>query len=168
MRYEDDDFTDPWRAPDVETIVLQHGNAKSAKMWHAWVPLLANDYRVVRLNARGFGGSSAPPPGHQWSARELATDMANLLDHLGIERAHVIGETFGTAIAIEFAYRFPERTRSLSVCSIEYRGVGIQRYKDMHTLVEREGVEAWVRQQGARYGRPEWYMQEMMKTDQQV
>ena len=53
MYYEDDDYTDPWRAP--ETVVLHHGNAKSSRLWYAWVPLLARQYRVVRLDARGFG-----------------------------------------------------------------------------------------------------------------
>ena len=47
MYYEDDDFTDPWRTP--ETVVLHHGNAKSSRLWYAWVPLLARQYRVIRV-----------------------------------------------------------------------------------------------------------------------
>ena len=47
MYYEDDDYTDPWREP--EAVVLHHGNAKNSFLWYAWVPLLARQYRVVRL-----------------------------------------------------------------------------------------------------------------------
>ena len=45
---------------------------------------------------------------------------------------------------------------------------GVQTYADMYEQVKTQGVEAWVRSQGATYNRPEWYMQEMMKTNQQV
>jgi 3-oxoadipate enol-lactonase len=53
MYYEDDDFTDPWS--QAETVILHHGNAQNARFWYAWVPLLARDYRVIRVDARGFG-----------------------------------------------------------------------------------------------------------------
>ena len=52
MYYEDDDFTDPWRS--AETVVLHHGNAKNARLWYAWVPLLARQYRVVRAGGARF------------------------------------------------------------------------------------------------------------------
>ena len=70
MYYEDDDFTDPWARPD--TVILHHGNAKNARLWYAWVPLLARDFRVIRLDARGFGRSSVPAPGYPWSLDEHA------------------------------------------------------------------------------------------------
>jgi pimeloyl-ACP methyl ester carboxylesterase len=56
--YEDDNFTDPWAAS--ETVILHHGNAKHAQLWYAWEPLLAGEFRVIRLGARGFGKSSIP------------------------------------------------------------------------------------------------------------
>ena len=62
MYYEDDDFTDPWTT--AETVILHHGNAKNSGLWYAWVPLLARDYRVIRVDARGFGRSSIPAPGY--------------------------------------------------------------------------------------------------------
>lgn len=61
MYYEDDGFTDPWT--DAETVILHYGNAKNTRLWYAWVPLLARDYRVIRVDARGFGRSSIPAPG---------------------------------------------------------------------------------------------------------
>ena len=65
MYYEDDNFSDPWRKP--ETVVLHHGNSKNTKLWYAWVPLLARQYRVIRLDARGCGRSTVPPEGYDWS-----------------------------------------------------------------------------------------------------
>jgi len=93
MHYDDDDFTDPWSP--AETVILHHGNAKSGKLWYGWVPLLARDYRVIRIDARGFGRSSVPAPGYPWSLEGFATDLVHLMEHLGIDKAHLIGETIG-------------------------------------------------------------------------
>lgn len=90
MHYEDDDFTDPWRG--AETVILHHGQAKNGRLWYAWVPLLAREYRVIRLDARGFGESSVPTPGYRWSLEGFAEDVLHLMDHLNIERAHFVGE----------------------------------------------------------------------------
>ena len=54
-----DDFTDPWtRAP---TALLIHGFAETHEAWRPWVPHLARDYRVLRIDRRGFGKSDPMP-----------------------------------------------------------------------------------------------------------
>src|SRR6267142_1021315 len=54
--YTIDDYTDPWTQP--ETVVLHHGMAKNHQLWYAWIPILAQHYRVVRFDMRGMGQSS--------------------------------------------------------------------------------------------------------------
>jgi 3-oxoadipate enol-lactonase len=172
MYYEDDDYTDPWRAP--ETVVLHHGNAKSSSLWYAWVPLLARQYRVIRLDARGFGRSTVPPKGYDWSLS--GTDLANLLDYLNLDKVHLIGETVGGTIAMQFAYEHPERLHTVTACASPYKFVGASSYMENYKLVEEHGIEAWVRRTADQRlepghsdpGHHEWYAQQMMQTSPQV
>lgn len=173
MYYEDDLFADPWRQP--ETVVLHHGNAKNTRLWYAWVPLLARQYRVIRLDARGFGRSSLPPEGYDWSLSNFATDLLRLLDHLGLDKVHLIGETVGGTISLQFAYEHPERLRSLTVCSSPYKFAGVPTYLEYHKLVQEEGVASWVSKTADRRVDPktdrehhQWYIDQMSQTSQRV
>ena len=173
MYYEDDDFTDPWRQP--ETVVLHHGNAKNSRLWYAWAPLLTRQYRVVRLDARGFGRSTIPPEGYPWSLSNFAGDLLHLLDHLELGKVHLIGETVGGTISLQFAYEHPERLHSLTVCTSPYKFAGVPAYLEYYRMVQEEGVPAWVRNTAARRVDPDanpahhqWYMEQMSQTDRRV
>ena len=58
LAYVVDDFTDPWKP--APTLVLLHAAMGSSKRLYAWVPRLARDFRVVRLDLRGHGASQVP------------------------------------------------------------------------------------------------------------
>ena len=87
LAYTIDDFTDPWlKAP---TLLLLHAAMGHSQRYYAWVPRLCRHYRVVRMDLRGHGESAVPPAEPALSMERLVKDMAELLDHLGLqERAH--------------------------------------------------------------------------------
>ncbi len=154
MHYEDDDFTDPWST--AETVILHHGNAKSSRLWYAWVPLLARDYRVIRVDARGFGRSSVPAPGYPWSLEGFARPICSI--------------SWSTSGHREGSRSPATETTCTSPSS------GVQAYLDYYKIVKEQGVEAWVRQTASRRLEPgasdprhqEWYAQEMSRTPQHV
>lgn len=173
MFYDVDDFTDPWKEP--ETIVLHHGIGKNTRMWYGWVPTLARHYRVVRLDARGFGQSTVPPPGYKWSFSSFALDLKSLLDHLKLDRVHLVGETLGGGICMRFASEYPERVRSLTICSSPFR-FNSPVYAEHAEEIERDGMMSFARKGMARRldlskadpAFVEWYANEMGKTTGRV
>jgi 3-oxoadipate enol-lactonase len=112
LAYVVDDWTDPWSEP--ETLVLLHAAMGSSRRLYAWVPHLARDLRVVRMDLRGHGGSEVPSPSAPLTLERLARDVIDLLDHLGVDRVHLAGSSAGAIISMQVAIAYPERIRTLA------------------------------------------------------
>lgn len=98
--------------PDV---ILIHGLTSTAKdNWDSAVPILAANYRVITLDVRGHGKSGGP---HEAGAygKKMIDDVVRLMDHLSIERPHIVGYSMGGSIALHLAIDYPQRVRSLVV-----------------------------------------------------
>ena len=70
---------------------------------------------MVRLDLRGHGSSQVPPAGEALSLDRLVADVAELLDHLGVESAHIVGNSAGGYLGQQLAMTRPERVRSLAL-----------------------------------------------------
>jgi pimeloyl-ACP methyl ester carboxylesterase len=90
------------------TVVLIHGGFGDRRMWDDQFLELARQYRVVRYDHRGFGRSGAPTGPYS-----AADDLRQLLDHLGADRAHLIGNSLGGNLALDFALLEPDRVGKL-------------------------------------------------------
>ena len=113
LAYDVYDFTPPWK--EAEPIVLVHGFSKNRKFWYGWIPALAARYRVFRLDQRGHGDSSLPPPGFEMALRPFSQDLAAFLDGVGLSSAHFVMAEFTSAVAVDFATAFPERIKATGV-----------------------------------------------------
>lgn len=113
VAYYVDDFTEPWRKP--ETLLLLHPAMGSAQRWFRWMPPLTARYRVVRMELRGHGASEIPRAGRDFSLAQLVADAVQLLDLLGIERAHVVGNSAGGYVAQQLAIHHGDRLRTLAL-----------------------------------------------------
>lgn len=110
--YREDWLGEPWRKP--EAVVLIHGNDESSEEWYAWVPRLAQEYRVIRPDLPGLGHSNIPR-GFDYTLPNLATFVTQVMDRAGVDSAHIVGAKTGGAVATRFAADYPKRTRSLIV-----------------------------------------------------
>jgi 3-oxoadipate enol-lactonase len=141
--YQIDDFTDPWSSP--ETVVFLHGLAESGEAWRAWVPHFARNYRVIRIDQRGFGRSTPTPADFPWSIDVPADDLAYFATQLGLSRFHVVSAKFGGTVAMRFASKYPDRVKSLSIVSAPTslrKSLGTK-IPGWMSLVQSEGVRSW-------------------------
>lgn len=106
LHYTDQGVGDP--------VVLLHGYAMNQDL--SWrhggiIDDLARDHRVIALDFRGHGLSGKP---HDPSAygMEMARDVIRLLDHLGIDRAHLVAKSMGAAVALAIVAHYPDRVLS--------------------------------------------------------
>jgi 3-oxoadipate enol-lactonase len=136
MAYQDHWFGPPWTTPQI--VVMVHGNSESSRAWTRWVPHLAGNFRVVRLDLPGFGASSEPP-NYGWSAAELAADIGRFLDALAIERCHLVGAKYGGSACMQFASEHPQRLRSLCLLGSPIRGSGTGNAD----AIRSKGVRQW-------------------------
>lgn len=91
-------------------VLLLHAGVADRRMWDGGVWEGLTDRRdVVRTDLRGFGGSAARPAGRLAPWR----DVVELLDDLGVARAHVVGCSFGAGVGVEVALSAPDRVASL-------------------------------------------------------
>lgn len=97
--------------PEAEPLVLISGAAGSKDGWGPLVPELATRYRLIRFDCRGLGESD--PGAEPVSFEAVADDIAALLDVLGSRTAHVLGWSWGSVVAQQFALKHPERLGSL-------------------------------------------------------
>ena len=92
---------------DGAPVVALHGLASSAHWYDIVAPLLRNDFRIIAPDQRGHGQTTQAPSGYDWST--LSQDVTGLMDHLGIQRAAVLGHSWGGHVASGLAAYAPER-----------------------------------------------------------
>ncbi|MFS3128597.1 3-oxoadipate enol-lactonase [Nocardioides sp. Bht2] len=102
--------TGPAEAP---VVVLSNSLGSTHAMWDAQLEALSEQFRVVRYDTRGHGGS--PVPAGPYDIDDLADDVVALLDRLGVERAHFVGLSLGGMTGMHLAARNPERVDRLVV-----------------------------------------------------
>ena len=115
-----------------EAVVLIHAGVANLRMWDDQVAALRDRYRLIRYDTRGYGRTETDAV--PFSNR---ADIAALLDHLGEERAHVVGLSRGAMIALDFTIESPDRVRSLAVA-----GGGIGGYQSPEESPEETFAEA--------------------------
>jgi 3-oxoadipate enol-lactonase len=98
----------------AETLVLVNGLADDLESWGFQMPdLLDAGLRVLRFDNRGIGGTDRPAG--PYTARQLADDAKALVDHLELDRFHLLGVSMGGMIAQEYALAYGQDLASLTL-----------------------------------------------------
>ena len=120
-------------------LLLLHAGICDCRMWDEQWAAFAAHHRVIRLDLRGFGHTTTEDV--SFSNRQ---DLLDLLDHLGLERASVVGVSRGGQIAIDFALDYPERIAALiPVCA------GISGYQPDEALIDPREIALFEQMEAA-------------------
>jgi pimeloyl-ACP methyl ester carboxylesterase len=141
------DFLDEGGRAD-EPIVLVHGFASNKEVnwvWPGWITALTRDTRrVIAIDNRGHGRSSKLYDPADYDTALMAGDVRALLDHLGLERADVMGYSMGARITAFLVLEHPDRVRCAILGGLGIRlvdGVGLSpRIADALLAPSRENV----------------------------
>ena len=107
---------DLWPEGIEQTIVFQHGFAGLAESWEYQLTHFSNQYRLIAPDLRGHGQSDAPYT--DYTMLELVEDLRRITERLNLpEKFVLVGHSFGGAVCIEFANKFPERIAKLILVS---------------------------------------------------
>ncbi|RVX38802.1 pimeloyl-ACP methyl ester carboxylesterase [Nonomuraea polychroma] len=134
-------------------LLFIHEFAGDHRSWEPQVRHFSRSYRCIAYAARGYPPSDVPSQPEQYSQARAVTDAIAVLDHLGIDRAHVVGLSMGGFCALHLGLRHLERAASLVVAGCGYgaqpeRQAGFrEECEAIATALEAEGAAAFA----ARY-----------------
>jgi pimeloyl-ACP methyl ester carboxylesterase len=141
--YEATSLVPPWRN-EAGVVLMHHGVGLTGDAWMDWQPtLLAADYRVIRIDLRGFGRSEVPAEGYKWSLPNFFSDMNAVLAAESVDKFHFVGESIGGMIGLAYAARHPERVLSGAVLSTPFDGGRIRAVERWRTTVAARGMVGW-------------------------
>ncbi|TMK82989.1 MAG: alpha/beta fold hydrolase [Actinobacteria bacterium] len=101
-------------------LLFSHEFAGDHRSWEPQVRELGRRYRCITYSARGYPPSDVPDAPEAYSQERAVADAVAVLDHLGIERAHVVGLSMGGFCALHLGLSRPERALSLVVAGCGY------------------------------------------------
>jgi pimeloyl-ACP methyl ester carboxylesterase len=125
-------------------LVLIHGFTGHRDDFIGVLPELAQKRRVIAPDLRGHGNSALTEGAYGWNFDQLVKDLADLLDHLGIERCDLFGHSMGGMLTLRFALAHPARVRShLLMCTAPELPVTLSRpgFETAADIADARGIE---------------------------
>src|SRR5713101_9514885 len=101
-------------------IVFVHEFAGDHRSWEPQMRFFSRRYRCIAFNARGYPPSDVPADTERYSQARARDDIIAVLDHLGIDKAHIVGLSMGGFATLHFGFRHPKRALSLCVAGCGY------------------------------------------------
>lgn len=140
-------------------VIFVHEFSGDSRSWEAQMRFFSRRYRCIAFNARGYPPSDVPQARTKYSWRIAVDDIADVLRHLRIRKAHVVGCSMGAYSALQFGMRHP--AMALSVTSLgagagsepATRQAFLQATAAHARLFETLGTRAALRQRGFSAGR---------------
>lgn len=126
-------------------IVFVHEFSGDFRSWEAQLRYFSRRYRCIAFNARGYPPSEVPAAVSKYSYQAAVDDIASVMRHLGVSKAHIIGCSIGAYATLQFGLRYPRRALSLTAIGA---GAGSDPARRAQFLRTRVAMERLFREQG--------------------
>jgi len=147
-------------------IIFIHEFSGDHRAWESQVRFFSRRYRCITFCARGYPPSEVPDSLDKYSQRRAVDDAKDVLDHLKIDRAHVVGLSMGGFAAMHFGVVYPDRALSVVIGGVGF-GAEPEKTAQFRAEVElvaqrweREGAKKFAPIYGAGPGREQLQMKD--------
>jgi len=129
-------------------LIFVHEFAGDHRSWEPQIRFFARRYRCIAYDARGYALSDTPEDQGKYSQASARDDIIAVLDHLKIDRAHIVGLSMGGFATLHAGLAYPKRARSLVIAGCGYGAAPDAREKFIADcaatadMFEREGIVA--------------------------
>jgi len=132
-------------------VILIHGYPLDHTIWKPVVNQLKDHARLIVPDLRGYGAS--PSPDGDWSIRQMADELHSLINHLGIDRAILVGHSMGGYVALAFAHAYPSHVAGLGLIATQAAADSPEKRQSRYIQIEevkRRGIKAIVEPMASR------------------
>ncbi len=126
-------------------LIFVHEFAGDHRAWEPQMRHFARRYRAITYAARGYLPSEVPEQVSMYSQARAADDIRAILDHLGIDKAHVVGLSMGGFATLHFGFRHPGRALSICVAGCGY---GAEKGQQQKFQAEADAIAAFLDENG--------------------
>jgi pimeloyl-ACP methyl ester carboxylesterase len=133
-----------------KAVVFVHEFSGDYRSWELQMRYFGQLYHTIAFNARGYPPSDVPEESSKYSQNRAADDIVDILNHLCIERAHIVGLSMGGYATLHFGFRHPTRAISLTVAGCGHGADPSQREvfqaeaEKVAAVLKSEGMTAYV------------------------
>ena len=117
-------------------LLLSHEFAGDCRSWEPQVRYFSRRYQVITYNARGYPPSDVPTDPTAYSQQQAVEDIVQLMRHLQLSQAHIVGLSMGGYAVLHFGLLYPALARSLVVAGCGYGSVSGERQKFQHDAAQ--------------------------------
>jgi pimeloyl-ACP methyl ester carboxylesterase len=127
-------------------VVFVHEYAGDYRSWEPQLRALSRQYRCITFSARGYPPSDVPTDSARYSQDLARDDVKALMDHLRLERAHIVGHSMGAYTTLHVGIRYPQRCLSLTAAGCGWGSNPAEREssaalaKDIARMFKDEGI----------------------------
>ena len=129
-------------------VVFVHEYAGDCRSWEPQLRYLSRQYRCITYSARGYPPSDVPLDGARYSQDIARDDVKAVMDHLGLEQAHIVGHSMGAYTALHMGLDYPARCLSLTAAGCGWgsdpatREQSAALARDIARMFREEGIAA--------------------------